>query len=102
DQNLLTDKLARRWLHRLPKEGHALPWNVVEYERSDAPAAVSTPPLFEEKLIDNMHDGVMFVDSQSTILLWNTGVERLTGVSGAAACGRTLLPDPLDIGNGPQ
>jgi diguanylate cyclase (GGDEF)-like protein/PAS domain S-box-containing protein len=99
DQNLLTEKLARRWLHRLPKEGHALPWNVVEYERAEAPAD-PTPSLFEKKLIDNMHDGVVFVDSQSTILLWNTGVERLTGVSGAAACGRTLLPNLMDMCNG--
>src|SRR4029079_12296987 len=38
DQNLLTEKLARRWLHRLPKEGHTVPWNVVEYERSESPA----------------------------------------------------------------
>ena len=99
DQNLLTEKLARRWLHRLPKEGHAVPWNVVEYERSEAPAD-PTPSLFEKKLIDNMHDGVVFVDSQSTILLWNTGVERLTGVSSAAACGRTLLPNLMDMCNG--
>ncbi len=99
NQNLLTDKLARRWLHRLPKDGHGVPWNVVEYERPDAPAD-PTPSLFEKKLIDNMHDGVVFVDSQSTILLWNTGVERLTGVSSAAACGRTLLPNLMDMCNG--
>jgi diguanylate cyclase (GGDEF)-like protein/PAS domain S-box-containing protein/putative nucleotidyltransferase with HDIG domain len=99
DQNLLTDKLARRWLHRLPKEGHAVPWNVVEYERRETPSDPA-PSLFEKKLIDNMHDGVVFVDSQSTILLWNTGVERLTGVSGAAACGRTLLPNLMDMCNG--
>jgi diguanylate cyclase (GGDEF)-like protein/PAS domain S-box-containing protein len=99
DQSLLTDKLARRWLHRLPKEGHAVPWNVVEYERSEAPSD-PTPSLFEKKLIDNMHDGVVFVDSQSTILLWNTGVERLMGVSSAAACGRTLLPTLMDMCNG--
>jgi diguanylate cyclase (GGDEF)-like protein/PAS domain S-box-containing protein len=99
DQNLLTDKLARRWLHRLPKEGHAVPWNVVEYERSEA-TPDPTPSLFEKKLIDNMHDGVVFVDSQSTILLWNTGVERLMGVSSAAACGRTLLPTLMDMCNG--
>jgi diguanylate cyclase (GGDEF)-like protein/PAS domain S-box-containing protein len=99
DQNLLTDKLARRWLHRLPKEGSVLPWNVVEYERPASPSQ-PTPALFEKKLIDNMHDGVIFVDSQSTILLWNTGVERLTGVSSAAACGRTLLPSLMDMCNG--
>src|SRR4051812_23364821 len=99
DQNLLTEKLARRWLHRLPKEGHAVPWNVVEYERRETPSDPA-PSLFEKKLIDNMHDGVVFVDSQSTILLWNTGVERLTGVSGAAACGRTMLPNLMDMCNG--
>jgi diguanylate cyclase (GGDEF)-like protein/PAS domain S-box-containing protein len=98
DQNLLTEKLARRWLHRLPEEGKLLPWTVVQYERPAAPAD-STPSLFEKKLIDNMHDGVLFVDSQSTIVLWNTGVERLTGVSSAAACGRTFLPTLMDMCN---
>ena len=65
DQNLLTEKLARRWLHRLPKDGSTLPWNVVEYERRAAPTE-PTPSLFEKKLIDNMHDGVLFVDASRT------------------------------------
>lgn len=99
DQNLLTDKLARRWLHRLPKDGNLVPWNVVEYERPEAASSEPASSLFEKKLVDNMHDGVVFVDSQSTILLWNTGVERLTGVSSAAACGRTLLPNLMDMCN---
>src|SRR4029079_9682913 len=38
DQNLLTEKLAPRLPPQLPKEGHAVPWNVVEYERSESPA----------------------------------------------------------------
>ncbi len=99
DQNLLTEKLARRWLHRLPQDGNALPWKATaEYERPNL-SLDPTPSLFEKKLIDNMHDGVVFVDSQATILLWNTGVERLTGVSSAAACGRTLLPNLMDMRN---
>jgi diguanylate cyclase (GGDEF)-like protein/PAS domain S-box-containing protein len=99
DQSLLTEKLARRWLHRLPKEGSALPWKVVvEYERPE-PAREPIGSLFEKKLIDNMHDGVVFVDSQSMITLWNTGVERLTGVSSNAACGRTFLPTLMDMCN---
>jgi diguanylate cyclase (GGDEF)-like protein/PAS domain S-box-containing protein len=96
---LLTEKLARRWLHRLPKEGGALPWKVVvEYERPE-PTPEPVGSLFEKKLIDNMHDGVVFVDSQSMITLWNTGVERLTGVSSNAACGRTFLPTLMDMCN---
>jgi diguanylate cyclase (GGDEF)-like protein/PAS domain S-box-containing protein len=97
DQNLLSEKLARRWLHRLPQDGGVLPWKAVaEYERVDRPTD-PTPSLFETKLIDNMHDGVVFADSQATILLWNTGAERLTGVSSAAACGRTFLPNLMEM-----
>jgi diguanylate cyclase (GGDEF)-like protein/PAS domain S-box-containing protein/putative nucleotidyltransferase with HDIG domain len=99
DQNLLTEKLARRWLRRLPTDGNLLPWKEIsEYDR---PATAGEPwgSLFEKKLIDNMHDGVVFVDSQSMIVLWNTGVERLTGVSASAACGRTFLPNLLDMRN---
>lgn len=104
DQNLLTDKLARRWLHRLPQEGSTVPWTIQQHEQTEPsgviPQSVNpTASLFEKKLIDNMHDGVLFVDSQCKILLWNTGAERLTGVSGAAACGRILLPNLLDMCN---
>lgn len=112
DQNLLTEKLARRWLRSLTAQKTPLPWEIIEYV---APAQPSAPPesvlqpftestasLFESKLIDNMHDGVLFVDIHSKIILWNTGAERLTGVSGDAACGRTFLPTLLDLQNAHQ
>jgi diguanylate cyclase (GGDEF)-like protein/PAS domain S-box-containing protein/putative nucleotidyltransferase with HDIG domain len=99
DQNLLSDKLARRWLHGLPQDGHGLPWKVASEYASLEPATDAAPSLFEKKLIDNMHDGVVFVDSQATILLWNTGAERLTGVSSAAACGRTFMPNLMEMCN---
>src|SRR6476659_9869884 len=60
DQNLLTEKLARRWLHRLPKEGNVLPWTMTLSEHAvpiAQPATESVTSLFEKKLIDNMHDG---------------------------------------------
>ena len=99
DQDLLTNKLARHWLHRLPQDGCVIPWKIAaEYSLPNG-TTDPTPSLFEKKLIDNMHDGVIFVDCQATILLWNTGVERLTGVSGAAACGRTFLPTLMDMCN---
>jgi diguanylate cyclase (GGDEF)-like protein/PAS domain S-box-containing protein len=101
DQNLLSDKLARRWLHRLPQDGSPLPWSAAAVTEF-APVSSTTdaaPSLFEKKLIDNMHDGVVFVDSQATILLWNTGAERLTGVSSAAACGRTFMPNLMEMCN---
>jgi diguanylate cyclase (GGDEF)-like protein/putative nucleotidyltransferase with HDIG domain/PAS domain S-box-containing protein len=99
DQNLLVEKLARRWLHGLPTDGNRLPWSeVTTYARLPAQAD-STGSLFEKKLIDNMHDGVVFVDAQAKIVLWNTGVERLTGVSASAAFGRMFTPNLLDMRN---
>jgi len=96
DQNKLTEQLARRWLHCLTAEGDPLPWiSVAEYQPTHASS--DRAAAFEKKLIDNMHDGVVFVDSQSTIVLWNTGAERLSGVSSDAACGRTFLPNLVDM-----
>ncbi len=99
DQNLMAEKLARRWLHRLSDEGSAVPWKQIEDYQRQQPARETAAQLFEKKLIDNMHDGVVFVDSQTTISLWNTGAERLTGVSGMAACGRTFLPSLMEMCN---
>lgn len=97
NENLYSDKLARRWLSRLPQGGNLLPWKVATGQAQSIGTVDPTPSLFERKLIDNMHDGVVFVDSQATILLWNAGMERLTGVSSAAACGRTLAPHLMDM-----
>ncbi len=44
-----------------------------------------------------MHDGVLFVDADCRIVLWNTGLERLTGVSSQAAFGRVFRPSLLDM-----
>ena len=54
---------------------------------------------FEEKLIDSMHDGVLFVDSQAKILLWNQGAQRLTGIHSDAVLGRQFTPELLDMRN---
>jgi diguanylate cyclase (GGDEF)-like protein/PAS domain S-box-containing protein len=103
DQNLLTGKLADRWLHGLKRDGKPLPWEVSATATAANASDVKYPvSLFEKKLIDNMHDGVLFVDVHSQILLWNTGAERLTGVSSDAACGRTFLPSLLDMHNSHQ
>jgi diguanylate cyclase (GGDEF)-like protein/PAS domain S-box-containing protein/putative nucleotidyltransferase with HDIG domain len=99
DQNLLTEKLARRWLQGLPSDGSQLPWSEPARYAPISPNGDAHAALFEKKLIDNMHDGVVFVDSQATIVLWNTGAERLTGVSASAAAGRMLVPTLLDMYN---
>jgi diguanylate cyclase (GGDEF)-like protein/PAS domain S-box-containing protein len=101
DQELLTQQVAGRWLNELGKRQTELPWSL------PAPAEASTPAvilkdnrsLFEQQLIDSMHDGVIFVDEQRNIFLWSKGAERLTGVSSAAAQGRQFTPTLLDMCN---
>jgi diguanylate cyclase (GGDEF)-like protein/PAS domain S-box-containing protein len=100
DQNLMTEKLARHWLHSLSRQEVALPWEMAgQVGAATVPAPESAPSLFEKMLIDNMHDGVLFVDPDCKIVLWNTGAERLTGVSSQAAFGRMFLPSLLDMYN---
>ena len=97
----LTQRVAVRWLNDLGKRQSELPWTtheVVEQPSPEAPAPAG-PSLFEQQLIDSMHDGVIFVDAQSRIFLWSKGAERLTGVSAAAATGRQFSPGLLDMCN---
>ncbi len=99
-QDLLTEKVAGRWLQELATQQSALPWHL---QSSFALASnlenFEERSPFEEKLIDSMHDGVLFVDSQAKILLWNQGAQRLTGVGGDAVLGRQFTPELLDLCN---
>ncbi len=71
---------ARQWLEELsPAASNSLwCWNSTTTD-DHRPAAGSMP--FNAQLLQNMHDGVIFVDAQLRILLWNRAAERLTGVS---------------------
>lgn len=103
DQELLTQQVAGRWLNELGKRQTELPWSTPATFAATpvvAPAAVKdNRSLFEQQLIDSMHDGVIFVDEQRNIFLWSKGAERLTGVSSAAAQGRQFTPSLLDMCN---
>jgi len=101
NQNKLSEQVASRWLNNLAQQD--LPWQTPTANQS-MPAATPNSTaqnqsysLFEEKLIDAMHDGVVFVDTQAKITLWSKGTERLTGVSSEAAIGHILAPSLLDM-----
>jgi diguanylate cyclase (GGDEF)-like protein/PAS domain S-box-containing protein len=46
---------------------------------------------FYEKLLDNMHDGVYFVNRDRKITYWNDGAEGLAGYSAGEAVGRSCF-----------
>jgi len=43
---------------------------------------------FYKEIVDNLYDGVYFVDRDRTITYWNKGAERITGYSAEDAIGR--------------
>ncbi len=98
--DLLTEKVASRWLSDLSNGQPPLPWQRQENSpREPQHNLVDLHLPFEDKLIDSMHDGVLFVDAQAIIFLWSRGAQRLTGVSGEAAMGRKFAPDLLVLRN---
>ena len=57
------------------------------------PFAVTEPGFrssarFYKELLDNLYDGVYFVDNERKITYWNNGAERLTGYAATEAVGR--------------
>lgn len=50
---------------------------------------------FYEKLLDNMHDGVYFVNRDRKITYWNSGAETLSGFTAAEAVGKRCFDNLL-------
>jgi diguanylate cyclase (GGDEF)-like protein/PAS domain S-box-containing protein len=51
---------------------------------------------FHKSLIDNLYDGVYFVDENRLITYWNNGAERITGYSAEDVLGRFCHANILD------
>ncbi len=72
--------VSQRWARQLSADCANALWQL----RQPLFAGVSGPTadaLFQQRLLDAMHDGVVFIDSRQRIVLWNRGAERLTGIS---------------------
>jgi len=51
---------------------------------------------FYKEIIDNLHDGVYFVDRDRVITYWNKGAERITGYSAQQAIGAACRENMLN------
>ena len=51
---------------------------------------------FYKEIIDNLYDGVYFVDRDRVITYWNKGAERITGYPAAQAIGRACRDNMLN------
>lgn len=84
---------ARRWIETLDPGDADACWRLAEAGPRAAPADACR--LFESRLLANMHDAVVFVDSTLRVVRWNHGAERLTGISGESVCHRQWSPSLL-------
>ena len=97
DRSRWTAELNRRWLYELDPTTIDLQWQLNRScIRQDA-----LPPheLFQERLLDNMYDAVIFVDANRQITLWNRGAERLTGIEAASAHQRVFDAELIHLRN---
>ena len=95
DQSAFRNRVTSRWLHDLDPEVVESYWELSHnLSRKDKFGKVS---LFEDKLLGNMHDAVVFVDETLTIAFWNHGAERMTGISASSICRRHWHPSLLNV-----
>jgi diguanylate cyclase (GGDEF)-like protein len=86
---------AHRWLRSLEPNLINSHW-----EPSNLPSAKedrTAEGLFQDRLLENMYDAVVFIDAAGRVVLWNRGTERLTGIAGVSVCGEMWHPDLLGL-----
>ncbi len=95
--DLLQEETARNWLARLHEPSDQSCWKM-DFSRDQEPMAdLSADRLYAERLLDNMRDAVIFIDTDFSIRRWNHGAEQLTGITGQTVEGRPWLPELLDL-----
>jgi diguanylate cyclase (GGDEF)-like protein/PAS domain S-box-containing protein len=64
---------------------------------SGQPAESEQSAIFRQCLLDNLSDGVIFVDAQQRIFVWSQTVEVMTGMSARKTEGLKLTPSLLGL-----
>lgn len=95
DQNKLMESVCRRWLKELNASASTSLWKLGEVASAASTSGVET--VFQEQLLEHMHDAVIFVDITRKILLWNRAAERLTGMSLASVEHKTWEPSLIAL-----
>ncbi len=72
-------EVAGRWLRWMNPEIVNSCWELSRNPARLTSQQVQTP--FQNRLLDNMHDAVVFIDADFRVVQWNHGAERLTGIS---------------------
>ncbi|HEX3727085.1 MAG TPA: diguanylate cyclase [Pirellulales bacterium] len=86
-------KVVGHWLQAIDARQASRYWRHVATTVVPQAAAPSDPQVtFQNKLLDNMYDAVIFVDCNLEIVFWNRGTERLTGIAADSVLHSTWSP----------
>ena len=90
DLEQLHRRMAGKWLQDLDAAANESCWQLSNSFAGRTPLVMES--LFQQKLLDNMYDAVVFLDNNLQVTLWNHGAERLTGLDGGAVYQRPFKP----------
>ena len=93
DQIQLATAAARRWLKDLQARDANSLWQL----NPTLGTAAATSQVFQQRLLESMHDAVVFVDNGQRILLWNQAAERMTGISAVSVSHKFWSPQLLQL-----
>ena len=82
--------VARRWLQQIAGDAANTLWDL-QTPTAAEPSAPDTL-VFRDRLLDSMHDGVVFVDEAMRVTMWNRAAERLTGIAQASVMTKQWSP----------
>lgn len=94
DLSKLQSTVADRWLQYLAPQLSNLPWRFSPLPET---SLEGNSPQYQEKLLANMHDAVIFINDQLQIVQWNRAAERLTGITEASVYMRRWIPSILSM-----
>lgn len=93
------EQAAHRWLYELDPQTVRAPWRMrnepAQDHAAESPANIEL--LCQRRLLENMYDGVIFVDAELRVQFWNLAATRLTGLTAEGVYQRVFSPSLLDL-----
>ncbi|MCA9170798.1 MAG: diguanylate cyclase, partial [Planctomycetales bacterium] len=87
---------SERWQQQSRPKVVNMLWSLNGAEHTAA-GHFSADWLFQQRLLDAMYDGVIFVDANRNVAVWNRGAERLSGISRQSVLEKSWTCAILDL-----
>ena len=89
-------RVSLRWLQPLATDWAERPGEPIDPQGSSE-TRDRVLGFFQQRLLDSMQEGVVFLDARWRVLLWNAGAERLTGRSAESVLDKAWHLDLFDL-----